>query len=167
MKEKLLYLDTYKSPIGELYILSVNNGLIALSFSKKEPGAIQKKYFRDYSFSTANKVNKLTRKQLDKYFTKKNVFFTIPLILIGTEFQKRVWTELMKIPYGVVITYKDLAEKIGLKKGYQAVGQANSKNKIPIIIPCHRVIAAKNKLGGYSAGLNKKIKLLEIEEKKL
>jgi methylated-DNA-[protein]-cysteine S-methyltransferase len=163
MNEKYLYLDEYESPIGELFVLSVNHGLIALSFSKLEVQKIQNNYFKEYSFKSGNKINKSAAKLLDKYFSGKNVIFDIPLILIGTEFQKKVWTKLLEIPYGKTISYKQLAIKAGLNKGYQAVGQANSKNKIPIIIPCHRVIAANNKLGGYSGGLNKKKKLLELE----
>lgn len=102
-------------------------------------------------------------KQLKEYFNGERKSFNIPLELKGTEFQKRVWNELIKIPYGDAASYKEIAEKIGSKKSYRAVGNANGKNPIPIIIPCHRVIISNGKLGGYTGGLEIKIKLLELE----
>ena len=89
--------------------------------------------------------------------------FNIPLNPNGTEFQRRVWQELLQIPYGKTSTYKDIAEKIGKRGACRAVGNANNKNPIPIFIPCHRVIRADNLLSGYSLGAENKEKLLKIE----
>lgn len=104
-------------------------------------------------------------KQLKEYFNLERKEFDIPLDLRGTDFQKGVWKELTKIPYGNTISYKELAIKMGGVTKSRAVGQANSLNPIPIIVPCHRVINADGKLGGYSCGLEIKEKLLELEGK--
>lgn len=101
--------------------------------------------------------------ELKEYFNCERKKFTVPLDFIGTEFQKKVWNELLKIPYGKLRTYKDIALKIGNEKAVRAVGKANSTNHIPIIVPCHRVIASNGKLGGYSSGITLKEKLLELE----
>jgi O-6-methylguanine DNA methyltransferase len=101
--------------------------------------------------------------QLKEYFNLKRKKFYVPLDIEGTEFQKKVWNALQKIPYGKTATYKDIAEAIGNVKAVRAVGRANGKNPLPIIIPCHRVIEHSGKLGGYSGGLGIKEKLLELE----
>jgi len=105
-------------------------------------------------------------KQLSEYLAGKRKKFDLKIDfkkLPGTPFQKRVWKELIKIPYGTVISYKELARRVGKPKAYRAVGNANGKNPIPVIIPCHRVIAADGSLGGYSSGLHIKKKLLKLE----
>ena len=102
-------------------------------------------------------------KELKEYFAGERKDFEIPLDLKGTEFQKRVWCELLNIPYGTTISYKELAIRVGGENKTRAVGQANSLNPVPIIIPCHRVINSGGKLGGYSCGLVIKEKLLELE----
>ena len=102
-------------------------------------------------------------KQLKEYFDGERKEFDVPLDLKGTEFQKRVWCELMEIPYGTTISYKELAIRVGGENKTRAVGQANSLNPVPIIIPCHRVINSGGKLGGYSCGLIIKEKLLKLE----
>jgi methylated-DNA-[protein]-cysteine S-methyltransferase len=104
-------------------------------------------------------------KQLKEYFNWERKEFDIPLDLRGTDFQKEVWKELRNIPYGKTISYKELAIKMGGETKSRAVGQANALNPAPIIIPCHRVINADGKLGGYSCGLDVKEKLLELEGK--
>ena len=104
-------------------------------------------------------------KQLREYFNRERKEFDIPLDLRGTDFQKGVWKELRKIPYGKTISYKEIAIKMGGETKTRAVGQANAFNPIPIIIPCHRVINTDGKLGGYSCGLEVKEKLLELEGK--
>jgi methylated-DNA-[protein]-cysteine S-methyltransferase len=101
--------------------------------------------------------------QLKEYFAGTRKKFDVPLDVDGTEFQKRVWKELQKIPYGKTISYKTLSEKLGDVKAIRAVGTANSKNPVAIIIPCHRVIGADGKLIGYAGGLEIKEKLLHLE----
>ncbi len=102
-------------------------------------------------------------KELSEYFNRERKEFSVPLDIIGTEFQKKVWKQLLKIPYGKTISYIKLAEMVGDVKTVRAVGKANGSNPVPVIIPCHRVINADGKLGGYSAGLDVKEKLLETE----
>ncbi len=111
-----------------------------------------------------SKPMQLCLKQLGEYFKGKRKKFNLPLKLDGTPFQKQVWKELSKIPFGKVISYKDLAQKVGKPKAFRAVGNANGKNKFPIILPCHRVIASNGSLGGYGLGLASK-KILLVHEK--
>lgn len=104
-----------------------------------------------------------TRKQLDAYFAGHLIAFDLPLVLAGTNFQRRVWDELRKIPLGQTISYKRLAQRIGSPKATQAVGGANGANPIYIVVPCHRVIATDGSLGGYGGGLDAKRTLLDLE----
>ncbi len=101
--------------------------------------------------------------ELEQYFKCERKVFSVPLDLYGTDFQKSVWHELIKIPFGKITTYLEIAKKLGDEKLTRAVGTANGANPIPIIVPCHRVINTDGSLGGYSAGLNIKRKLLELE----
>jgi methylated-DNA-[protein]-cysteine S-methyltransferase len=108
---------------------------------------------------------KETCNQLTAYFDGKRKIFDIPLQLIGTPFQQRVWAALQTIPYGDVWSYKRLAETVGSPMGYRAVGMANNRNPVSIIVPCHRVVGADGSLVGYAGGLDRKKYLLEIEQK--
>ena len=102
-------------------------------------------------------------KELQEYFRGERRVFDLPVAPAGTPFQQRVWQELRRIPYGHTASYGEIARRIGLPKGPRAIGQANHRNPIPILIPCHRVIAAHGGLGGYGGGLDIKIRLLEHE----
>lgn len=102
-------------------------------------------------------------KQLDEYFGKKRRVFDLPLSLHGTEFEKKDWNALLTIPYGQTRSYGEIAAQIGSPKACRAVGRANGMNPIAIVIPCHRVIGANGTLTGYSAGLDKKKVLLDLE----
>lgn len=109
-------------------------------------------------------LTKECKKQLEEYFLGKRKKFNIKLDIVGTEFQKKCWNALLKIPYGNTISYSEEAEMIENKKAVRAVGLANGKNKIPIVIPCHRVIGKNGKLVGYSAGIDIKKYLLNLEK---
>jgi methylated-DNA-[protein]-cysteine S-methyltransferase len=102
-------------------------------------------------------------RQLDEYFAKKRTTFDLPLALSGTDFQKQVWLALAEIPYGETISYAELARWVGRPQAFRAVGQANGANPIPVILPCHRVIAADGTIGGYGGGLPTKRLLLALE----
>jgi methylated-DNA-[protein]-cysteine S-methyltransferase len=102
-------------------------------------------------------------RQLDEYFAKKRTTFDLPLSLSGTEFQEQVWLALAEIPYGETISYAELARWVGRPQAFRAVGQANGANPIPVILPCHRVIAADGTIGGYGGGLPMKRVLLALE----
>lgn len=102
-------------------------------------------------------------KQLDEFFAGRRREFDIPLLFVGTDFQKTVWNELLKIPYGQTISYGEMARRIGMPKAVRAVANANGANSISIFAPCHRVIGSDHSLTGYGGGLDTKRKLLELE----
>lgn len=155
-----MYKKVMNSPVGKIEIIEENEKLIELNIYNEEKNEQKNKI-----------IEKDTRllleveKQLKEYFKGKRTKFEIPLNPKGTEFMKKVWKELLKIPYGEVRTYKEIAEKVGNSKASRAVGMANNKNPIPIIIPCHRVIGSNNKLVGYALGLDMKKYLLDLERK--
>lgn len=163
-KGENMYIKEYKTPNGFDNILLTSDGkyLTGLYFKEKLDNT-------NYEYKELDIFND-TIKWLDIYFSKKVPDFTPKYKLTNlTEFRKEVISILSEIPYGKVITYKDVTELLKVKKGinsmsYQAVGTAIGHNPICIIIPCHRVIGSNNKLGGYSGGINNKIKLLELEK---
>lgn len=147
----------YKKDNIILEIISSNEKIIAINFIKSD---LNEKKTNDTS-----KVIQDCIKQLDEYFNCTRTSFDIPLQIDGTEYQKKVWNTLLEIPYGSTCSYKDVAQKINNPKGCRAVGNANNKNKIPIIIPCHRVLMSDGKIGGYAGGIEIKRYLLSIESK--
>lgn len=149
----MIYLGRYKSPIGEIGITATDAHLIKLIFDGE---TIFKDSKTDILTSVIN--------QLDEYFTGKRKIFDIPIAQSGTIFQKSVWRELLNIPYGETRTYSQIAENIKRPNSYRAVGTANGNNQIPIIIPCHRVIGANNKLSGYAFGVERKQWLINHEK---
>ena len=121
-------------------------------------------FVKSYKETTGDdSFQKEIKKELLEYFEGKRKEFDIPLEVEGTEFQKKVWTEMAKIPFGETMSYGELAEKIGCPKGARAVGLACNKNKIPIIIPCHRVVGKNGNLIGFAGGLDVKAQLLKLE----
>ncbi|MBA3587279.1 MAG: methylated-DNA--[protein]-cysteine S-methyltransferase [Chloroflexi bacterium] len=104
--------------------------------------------------------------QLDEYFAGTRLEFDLPLDISGSSFQERVWDELRRIPYGATISYRQLAEKVAAGAAYRAVGRANGSNRVAIIVPCHRVVAAGGGLGGYGGGLPAKRHLLDLEARR-
>ncbi len=143
----------YNSIIGDIFISADENFLLSVQFVN-----------HNFIENKENNIIRQTIKQLDEYFRGKRKKFELPLNPKGTEFQKKVWLQLMNIPYGKTATYKDIATLIGNTNASRAVGNANNKNPIAIIIPCHRVIGSNNKLTGYAGGLDKKEKLLNLEK---
>jgi len=106
-----------------------------------------------------------TRKQVDEYLAGNRKEFDIPLLLVGTAFQRTVWNELIRVPYGATATYLQIARAIGNEKAVRAVGQASRANPIPIIVPCHRIIGSDGELVGYGGGLSVKKRLLKLEQR--
>ncbi len=161
-----IYCTSFDSRIGHIYLASTDKGLCKINI----PRETKKDFFRwlDYHFELDAVVENKSRNkeyidQLTRYLNGKLVQFTFPVDLIGTPFQIRVWKELSKIPYGVSITYKQLAKRVGVPKGFQAVGKANGANPLPIVIPCHRVIGSDGSLIGYASGVKTKEFLLRHE----
>jgi methylated-DNA-[protein]-cysteine S-methyltransferase len=148
------------TPVGALLLTFTNKGLAALDFGDKggesSPGSPPPPALRP--------MIEATKQALSRYFAAGTTDFgDLPLDLQGTPFQLRVWQELRQIPRGRAISYKELARRAGSPQASRAVGQANGRNPVPIIVPCHRVIAADGSLGGYSSGLERKRWLLEHE----
>ncbi|NLC28367.1 MAG: methylated-DNA--[protein]-cysteine S-methyltransferase [Campylobacteraceae bacterium] len=139
-----------QSPIGPLTIISENDDIVTLEFSHTEA--------KDY-----HPVLLKCQEELKEYFDGKRSSFSLPLAPKGTLFQTNVWKALQEIPYGECVSYKEIASRVGNSKAMRAVGGANNKNPIPILIPCHRVIGANGRLVGYGGGIDKKIFLLELE----
>ena len=151
MKNQIIY---YNSPIGLIELQAYKEELLSLNFQSE-------KRYQEAETS----VLSAAREQLDQYFEGLRKKFNLPLKIEGTDFQKSVWRQLREIPYGDTLSYKEVAEAIGNDKAYRAVGNANNKNDIPIIIPCHRVTASNGKIGGYGAGVWRKRWLLKHEKK--
>jgi methylated-DNA-[protein]-cysteine S-methyltransferase len=120
----------------------------------------------DANFIEQNdEVLEKTKKQLNEYLSGSRKEFDIPLLMVGTNFQRKVWKALMRVHYGVTSTYAQLAEDIGSPKAVRAVGNANSANPISIIVPCHRIIGSNGELVGYGGGLSVKKRLLKLEQR--
>ncbi len=150
------YIKNMNTKIGMITIIEEENQIIAIEINKKREEECIKK---------DTLLLKETEKQLMEYLEGKRREFNVPLNPKGTKFMKAVWTDLQDIPYGEVRTYKQIAEKVGNPKAARAVGMANHRNPIPIMIPCHRVIGSNGKLVGYALGMEKKRYLLEWEKK--
>lgn len=144
-----------ETPVGRLVLESDGDVLIGIWL----PNTTRVRAARGHD---APPVLKDAALQLEEYFAGERTAFDLPLELDGTTFQKEVWAELSRIPYGETISYGELARRVGRPKGPRAVGQANGKNPIPIVVPCHRVLAT-NGLGGYGGGLTLKRSLLAVE----
>jgi methylated-DNA-[protein]-cysteine S-methyltransferase len=142
----------YKSPVGNLRIISNDTDIIKIEFGDD---------FYKMKMIPVQIQNCIT--QLDEYFKGERKEFNIRMNPAGTEFQGKVWNQLIKIPFGKTISYLDQAKQFGDEKAIRAIASANGKNPIPIIIPCHRVIGNNGKLTGYAGGLFKKQWLLEHE----
>jgi methylated-DNA-[protein]-cysteine S-methyltransferase len=147
------------SKIGPIYLVASDKGLHGVFW--KEPKA---PYRIKRHQASAIKILEDTQAQLEEYLDGKRKSFDLPLDVQGTSFQKQVWGELSKIPYGKTYSYSDIAKKIRNDKAVRAVGTANGRNPLSLIVPCHRVIAADGTLGGYAGGLSIKEKLLRLEK---
>jgi methylated-DNA-[protein]-cysteine S-methyltransferase len=151
-----------ESPIGPLLISGDANGLQQILFSTNGRPAVPDPSWQQDSSKLAEVI-----RQLCAYFAGERENFDLALSPKGTPFQQKVWSELLKIPYGETISYGELARRIGNSNASRAVGLANGSNPIPIVIPCHRVIGSNGKLTGYGGGLPIKEKLLALEKRQL
>lgn len=144
----------YDSPVGRLGLIGEGDALISLTLPNQRVPLIAEQ---------ETPVLRETRRQLEAYFAGKLRDFDVPVRLEGTPFRLRVWEQLQKIPYGQVISYGELARRVGQPNAARAVGSANHHNPISIIVPCHRVIAAGGSLCGYGGGVELKRALLRLE----
>ncbi len=148
-----MYKSFLRTPVGNLFLTANEKELLSVEFSDGKEKSTSKKPL----------ILKQAEKQLIEYFSGKRKKFDLKKKYLGTEFQLKVWKALEKIPYGKTASYEDIAKKIGNPNAYRAVGNANNKNKISVIIPCHRVIAKDGKLAGYGGGIGRKEYLLGFE----
>jgi len=166
-----LHSTLFSSPVGPLFLAASERGLVALEFDARLPGQqtirpnprdlrAEKGGIRLEESADAMRTYVA---ELEDYFAGRRREFSFALDLRGTDFQLACWRALLKIPYGETRTYADIARAIGRPQGFRAVGMANNRNPVAIVVPCHRVIASDGTLCGYGGGLDLKRKLLELE----
>jgi methylated-DNA-[protein]-cysteine S-methyltransferase len=158
----------YKTKIGELILGSFDKKLCLLDFRyRKMRSTVDNRIKNGLQAQFVEKddeILKKARNQLDEYLNGDRKIFDIPLLIVGTAFQKSVWKALMKVPYGATSTYLQLAKDINNEKAVRAVASANGANSIALIIPCHRIIGNNGELAGYGGGLSVKKLLLDLEK---
>lgn len=157
----------YESPCGVLMLGSFGDKLCLCDWQvEKHRGRVDRRLKRmlnaEFEEGTSDVIEKAV-KQLDEYFAGKRKDFDVPLLFVGTDFQKKVWTELLDIPFGETVSYGEIARRIGLPKAVRAVANANGANSVSIFAPCHRVIGSDHSLTGYGGGIETKRRLLELE----
>lgn len=155
--KEILYYQVINTPLGPFRITADSNYLRAADFfcpGKQAEQLVQ----------MTTPLLEAAAEEFTRYFKGELKSFTVPFSYRGTAFQERVWSELCRIPYGTTITYGELARRIGNPRAARAVGQANNRNPLAVIVPCHRVIGTAGKLVGYASGLDKKAWLLSLEE---
>ena len=178
MEVKMQYTSHYQSPLGGILLAADDKGLTGLWFEGQKYFAHglgrereRKALCERSSFHEEKEIPVLkeTKRWLDLYFSGKEPDFTVPIHLIGTDFQKEVWRILCQIPYGKTMTYGEIAVRLAARKGLahmsaQAVGGAVGHNEISILVPFHRVVGVDGSLTGYAGGMDKKVKLLTLEK---
>jgi methylated-DNA-[protein]-cysteine S-methyltransferase len=187
-----LHSTIFTSPVGPLFLAASERGLVALEFDARLPGRqsirpnprdLRSESKRENKRNSANDQTPEKQQaesktvhfeesatamqayvcELEEYFAGQRRAFSFPLDLRGTDFQRACWQALLQIPYGETRSYADIARAVGRPQGFRAVGMANNRNPVAIIVPCHRVIASNGTLCGYGGGLDIKRKLLELE----
>ena len=164
-------LQTIDSPLGPLVAVAAPEGVCMLEFGEPDRLKAQMTSIRRWFRAEASEgehahLNHL-RDELREYFAGKLTRFTVPVVTPGTPFQQRVWSELVRIPYGETRSYEDVARAVGVVSAPRAVGRANGSNRIAIVVPCHRVVNKDGKLGGYGGQLWRKEALLRLERPSL
>lgn len=166
-RKRIIKTKEYESPCGTLLLGSLDDKLCLCDWQVEEHcNRVDRRLKRvlraEFEDGRSGVIEK-TVLQLNEFFAGKRKEFNIPLLFVGTDFQKMVWNELLKIPYGRVVSYGELAKQIGMPKAVRAVANANGANAISIIVPCHRVIGSDHSLTGYGGGLTAKKMLLDLE----
>lgn len=165
----MIYTTTIESPLGELIAGTVKQGICMLEFSDPQRLESQlaevRRVFNCPPLPGASPHLDQLRTELGEYFAGQRRIFSLPLVYPGTGFQRQVWDAVQHIPYGETRAYEQIAYQIGLPKAARAVGTTNGRNRIAIVIPCHRLINKDGKLGGYGGGLWRKQWLLDLERR--
>lgn len=166
---QLINIQYYASPCGELILASIGEQLCLCDWKKRSCAERNKRRLQRLLNATfvvnTSSVIEAAKLRLDQYFAGQRKTFDVPLLLVGTAFQQSVWKALQRIPYGVTLSYKEVAQSIDNPKGVRAVAQAIGANSISIFVPCHRVIGSNHSLTGYAGGVEAKALLLEIEKR--
>ena len=152
---------TIESPVGKLTLVASDKGLVAILWENDRPGRVR---LNELVEEKDNSILVKTEQQLSEYFAGKRKAFSVALDMRGTRFQKDVWEALLAIPFGETRSYAQLARQLGNERATRAVGAANGRNPISIIVPCHRVIGSSGKLTGFAGGLDAKAHLLGLEQ---
>lgn len=168
---EVLHFTVFRSPAGPLFLAASQNGLVALEFDVRLPRQQTirpnprdlRAESKSMRFEESERAMRPYVRELEEYFAGRRREFSFALDLRGTEFQLACWRALLAIPYGETRTYADIARAVGRPQGFRAVGMANNRNPVAIVVPCHRVIASDGTLCGYGGGLDVKRKLLELE----
>ena len=155
-----LFYNLVDSPIGRLKLVASDEGLVAILWENDNPRRVR---LSELVENPEHPILVRTGKELAEYFAAKRNKFSVPLDMRGTPFQKQVWDALLAIPFGETRTYGQLANQLGNTKATRAVGAANGRNPIAIVVPCHRVIGFSGKLTGFAGGLDAKAHLLKLE----
>lgn len=161
-----LYYVLIETPIGQMVACETSEKLCALEFVDDDLNNALQSIEKALKLSGQEKntdLLKQTAKEIGEYFNKERHNFTVPLLMIGTPFQQAVWNVLLTIPYSRTMSYKEESIRLGNEKAIRAVSSANGKNRIAIIVPCHRVIGSDGSLTGYAGGLHRKQYLLNLE----
>lgn len=168
MKKQKLYTKKLITPVGLLLAMATDNAICLLEFMHNDHWLLSKSQVMQYLNGTDNQKDTplllQLEEQLKAYFAKELQSFSLPLVLSGTPFQKEVWNYLLTIPYGETRSYKQQAEAIDKPQSFRAVANANGKNHVSILIPCHRVISSDGSLAGYGGGITRKEFLLNLEK---
>lgn len=168
MQPNIIYIHYYHSPVGELVLGDFNNQLCLCDWRyRKMRNEVDKRILKGLQAEFVEDLTPIlteTQNQLEAYFDKKSTTFSLPLLLVGTDFQQTVWKVLQQIDYGKTQTYLGLSKQLNNPKAIRAVASANGANAISIIIPCHRIIGSNQQLVGYAGGLSAKKKLLALEQ---
>jgi methylated-DNA-[protein]-cysteine S-methyltransferase len=159
-ERETLHYTRIQSPAGPLFLAASSKGMVALEFDRGNSPTLK---IKDVTWEKSHDHLRPYVDQLNEYFAGTRRDFAFPLDLRGTDFQVKCWRALVRIPYGETRTYANIARAINCPQGFRAVGLANNRNPIAIVVPCHRVIASDGTLCGYGGGLDIKRKLLELE----
>ena len=155
------FFKTIWSPVGELTLVADEQGLAAILWENDRPGRVR---LGPLTEDAAHPILIETERQLGEYFAGQRRTFDLPLSFAGSDFQKRVWSALLTIPFGETRSYGEIAHQLGNPGASRAVGAANGRNPISIVAPCHRVVGSTGKLTGFAGGLDAKQYLLELEQ---
>jgi methylated-DNA-[protein]-cysteine S-methyltransferase len=157
-----LFYKEIESPVGKLKLVASSNALVAVLWKRERPNRVK---LDTMTLAPQHPILLETERQLAEYFSGERIQFDLPLQPDGSEFQKKVWQALREIPFGQTRSYLDLAKALGSSKAARAIGAANGKNPLSIIVPCHRVVGADGSLTGFAGGVETKAALLALENR--